>query len=156
MNVKVINSILDAFSKTFKMATNNMDIVIQKPVVDKGDNRSYEVVVTIGFIGDLDGNIHMGLSVESAKVIVSQMMMGMPVEKLDEMSLSALGELGNMISGSIAINLEKLGYKINITPPSIMHGNNIIFIKDGISLRFPMNIDNKFSEEFFVVLKSSI
>ncbi|WP_129408766.1 hypothetical protein [Marinitoga lauensis] len=55
MNVKVINSILDAFSKTFKMATNNMDIVIQKPVVDKGDNRSYEVVVTIGFIGDLDG-----------------------------------------------------------------------------------------------------
>jgi chemotaxis protein CheX len=154
MNVKVINSILDAFSKTFKMATNNMNIEIQKPVVDKGDNNSYEVVVTIGFIGDLDGNIHMGLSENSAKAVVSQMMMGMPVAKLDEMALSALGELGNMISGSIAVNLEKLGYKINITPPSIMYGNNIIFVKDGISLKFPMFIDNKYSEEFFVVLKS--
>jgi len=154
MNVKVINSILDAFSNTFKMATNNMDIAIQKPTVDKGEERAYEVVVTIGFIGDLHGNIHMGLSSESAKTIVSQMMMGMPVEKLGEMELSALGELGNMISGAIAIDLEKLGYKINITPPSIMYGNNIIFIKDGISLRFPMTIDNRFSEEFFVVLKN--
>ncbi|GAB6188555.1 chemotaxis protein CheX [Marinitoga arctica] len=154
MNVKVINSILDAFSSTFKMATNNMDIAIQKPVVDKGEERSYEVVVTIGFIGDLHGNIHIGLSVESAKAVVSNMMMGMPIERLDEMGLSALGELGNMISGSIAINLEKMGHKINITPPSIMYGNNIIFIKDGISLKFPMNIDNKFSEEFFVVLKN--
>ncbi|KAF2955747.1 chemotaxis protein CheX [Marinitoga sp. 38H-ov] len=154
MNVQVINSILDAFSKTFQMATNNMDIEIQKPTLDKGENRTYDVVVTIGFIGDINGNIHIGLSVETAKKVVSQMMMGMPIEKLDEMSLSALGELGNMISGSIAISLEKLNYKINITPPSIMHGNNIIFIKDGVSLRFPMNIDNKYSEEFFVVLKS--
>ncbi|AEX85976.1 hypothetical protein XO10_07820 [Marinitoga sp. 1135] len=156
MNVKVINSILDAFSKTFKMATNDMDIAIQKPVVDKGEGRSYEVVVTIGFIGDLHGNIHIGLSEESARAVVSKMMMGMPVEKLDEMSLSALGELGNMISGAIAVNLEQLGYKINITPPSIMHGNNIIFIKDGVSLRFPLTIEGKYSEEFFVVLKSAI
>lgn len=55
----------------------------------------------------------------------------MEIAKLDELSTSALAELCNMISGQAVMNLyEATGKKVNITPPTVMVGNNMqVFVK---------------------------
>ena len=54
--------------------------------------------------------------------LASKMCM-MPVDKLDELSLSALSELSNMILGNAATVLSTKGVTIDITPPAIIRGN---------------------------------
>lgn len=69
-------------------------------------------------------------------------MIGMELNELDEMALSAVGELANMISGNIAINLEKAGYKIEISPPSVVKGREISVKMEGVVIRIPAELKN--------------
>jgi chemotaxis protein CheX len=53
------------------------------------------------------------------------MMMGMPVDELDEMSQSALSELANMLTASAATAFYNLGIHIDISTPTLLYGKNI-------------------------------
>ena len=53
------------------------------------------------------------------------MMMGMPVTEFDEMSKSAISEMSNMIMGNAATILYNRGINIDITPPSLLMGENM-------------------------------
>jgi chemotaxis protein CheX len=89
-----------------------------------------DITVIIGLTGDLKGTISYSMSEDTAKKIVSCMMMGMPVTTLDEIGLSALGELSNMIMGTASTMLSENNYKIDITPPSTVCGKDIQFRND--------------------------
>ena len=84
-----------------------------------------DVTVIVGVTGDIEGEVLYSMDVETAKKIASAMMMGMPVLELDEMSRSALSELGNMITGKASISLEENGFYCNVTPPTLISGSNI-------------------------------
>ena len=59
----------------------------------------------IGVSGRLEGNVLYGFSGESAQSIVG-VMLGEPVSTVnDELALSAIGEIGNMITGNAAARL---------------------------------------------------
>ena len=60
------------------------------------------------------------------------MMMGMPVDTMDEMAKSALSELGNMIMGNTATLLFNTGVNIDITPPTLMMGEKMQISNTGI------------------------
>ena len=60
------------------------------------------------------------------EICQTEMMMGMPVTALDDMSISAISELGNMIMGNAATIFSTKGYVIDITPPSVCHGDMTI------------------------------
>ncbi len=47
-------------------------------------------------------------------------MLGETVTELDDMSMSALGELANMITGNAATQLSAKGYDCDISSPSII------------------------------------
>jgi len=64
--------------------------------------------------------------------VASGMMMGMPVEEIDEMAKSALSELGNMIMGNSATLLFNVGAQIDITPPSLVKGTSIEITSAGM------------------------
>ena len=49
----------------------------------------------------------------------------MPVEKLDEMSQSAISEASNMLTANAAITLESQGIKVNISPPTLIIGHGV-------------------------------
>ncbi|MBC2580614.1 chemotaxis protein CheX [Clostridium sp. DJ247] len=86
-----------------------------------GDN----VIIVIGLVGDLHGQVIFSLSQDLACSIASKMMCGMPVTTLDEISKSAVGELANMISGTAAMIFSSNQIKLDITPPTVMVGNSI-------------------------------
>ncbi|PLS19094.1 chemotaxis protein CheX [Bacillus sp. M6-12] len=83
------------------------------------------VVIMLGVTGDLRGNVAINIDEEGVKYIASQMMGGMPVVELDEMTKSAISELGNMIMGRVCTAFSTKGTFIDITPPSLLTGDNI-------------------------------
>ena len=84
-----------------------------------------DVTVLIGLSQDIRGNVAYGLSEECARNIASTMMGGMPVPEFDEMAQSAISELVNMVTANAATNLESLGKIVNISPPTLVTGENI-------------------------------
>lgn len=53
------------------------------------------------------------------------MMMGLPVEELNEMAQSALSELSNMLTANASINFSNIGVNVNISTPTLMYGQDI-------------------------------
>ena len=85
-----------------------------------------EVNIIIGLVGDIKGNVVLSMQEKTAMNIASKMMGGLPVNEFDLMPKSALCELTNMVSGRSVSELEKIGVTTNITPPTLIHGHNLI------------------------------
>lgn len=83
-----------------------------------------EVNVTIGITGGVQGQVNFGMDMSAALAIASTMMME-TVAELDEMSISALQELCNMISGNARFYLNDLGVRSDITPPTLLVGKDV-------------------------------
>lgn len=77
--------------------------------------------IQIGMTGEMQGDVVFGLNEEVALKMVSAMMGGYVVTEMDEMSKSAISELGNMISGNASTMLYNQGVRVDITPPKILH-----------------------------------
>lgn len=144
MDVKVINAMLKGVVKVFSEAVN-MKVELQKPELAKELAKGYDLVTIVGFNGSLEGNLVYGFSSKLGVEIVSSMM-GMPYDKLDELAMSGIGELGNMVSGNIATNLEQIGKPIDITPPSVIVGKEIMVNVDGVILKIPAVINDEVCE----------
>lgn len=123
MDVKYLNAFLDSFLSVLpQFGINDIE---KKGITIKGKKiQSLGLMITIGVVGDIRGNIVYSMSTEDAKKIASLMMMGMPVTELDEMAKSALSELSNMLTANASINLSKLDVNVNISTPTLMCGEN--------------------------------
>ncbi len=87
-----------------------------------------DITAVVGVVGHIRGNIAYSMSEDTARRIVSAMMMGMPVEQLDEMGRSAIGEFANMVTGNASILFSNSGLEVDVTPPSIIFGKDMYFI----------------------------
>lgn len=83
------------------------------------------VVMIVGMVGEIKGNVAYSLTVESAKQIASKMMMGMPVTEFGEMEKSALSELSNMLTANAITLFSATGVLIDISTPTLLEGENI-------------------------------
>jgi len=87
-----------------------------------------DVTAFIGIVGSMTGNVAYSFSHDTAKNLASTMMMGMPVIEFDSMARSAIAELANMFTGSAVTKLSGLHPGMDITPPSVVSGDNILFM----------------------------
>lgn len=83
------------------------------------------IVVVVGIVGDIKGNIVYSLDIESAKKIASTMMMGQPVEEFNEISKSALSELSNMLTANAITIFSEQGVDVDISTPTLFEGRDI-------------------------------
>lgn len=97
------------------------------------------VMINVGVVGDVKGNVVYSMNHEAAKNTASIMMMGMPVMELDDMSKSALTELANMVTANAATNLSNIGVSSNISTPTLIEGRDI---------RIDLNCNNVLCIEF--------
>lgn len=103
---------------------------IKKGAIRKKENMHVEMDITsvVGLTGSIKGNVAYSLSQDTAKGIVSAMMMGMEINELDDLSRSAIGEMANMVTGTASSLLAKGESPVDITPPSIIFGEDMYFI----------------------------
>lgn len=122
INVEYINPFLMAATSIIKDICQ-IELKVGKPYVKETAFASDSVIIMIGVTGEMRGSVIIALAYNKALEIASNMMMGMPVTELDEMSISAISELGNMIMGNAATILSTKGVGIDITPPTLCRGN---------------------------------
>jgi chemotaxis protein CheX len=78
-----------------------------------------EINAIIGVSGNLKRGVIYGLGNSSALAIPGQMM-GEPVEEVDEICRSILGELANMSTGNAVTGFPSDGYSFNFAPRLII------------------------------------
>lgn len=118
---------IDSFVKavyTVIQSMLNPEVEAGKPFFNEEPLSRYEIMVLVGVLGDLQGQVICGMSEETATQIIAQMM-GTKIDYIDEMGKSAICELKNIIVGNASTNLSEVGYRCTITPPLIMQRGNI-------------------------------
>jgi chemotaxis protein CheX len=126
MKVEYINPFIEA-SQSIIRETTGLSTKVGKIYIKntpfKGDN----VIVLIGITGAIQGSVTLSLKKTLTFKIASAMMGGMPVVELDEITKSAVAELSNMILGNAANIFYKNNISIDITPPTVLTGENMQF-----------------------------
>lgn len=124
MDVKYVNPFIEAFS--IVMPQLGFTTIKKAGIGARGKEIvSTGVIIVLGIIGEIKGNIVYVIDFESAKKIASTMMMGMPVPELDEMAQSALSELTNMLTANAATCFSNIGVTVDISTPTLLYGNQI-------------------------------
>lgn len=122
MDVKYINPFIDAVLNIFPQFGMG-DIQKNKISLKGREIQSTGVMIMLGLIGDVKGNVIYSLTEDGAKKIASAMMMGMPVESLDELAQSAISELTNMLTATAATGFSNEGINVNISTPTLVYGD---------------------------------
>ena len=124
MDVAIINSVIA--SVTDVMPQLGFGSIIIKNQLEKSKKIvASGIVLTLGIVGDKKGNVAYAIDTEGAKQIASIMMMGMPVDELDDMAKSAISELSNMLTANASINLSNEAITVDISPPTMLTGEDI-------------------------------
>lgn len=124
MNVEYINPFIEA-SQTVLRQTANIEAKLGSITLKTSPFKSDCVVIIVGLTGKIRGQAMFSMPKKVALSVASAMMGGMPLAELDEMSKSAISELSNMILGNAATILYSKGIGVEITPPSLLMGDNL-------------------------------
>jgi len=124
MKVEYINPFIEA-SQTVLKQIASLDAKLGKIYLKTAPYRSEDVIIMVGLTGKIRGQAVFSLTKDFAMRIASAMMMGMPISEFDDMAKSAISELANMIMGNAATILYNRGINIDITPPSLLMGENM-------------------------------
>lgn len=111
----VVNSMLSAVSSVIPVQMQReVPTIVDAPVAN------VEMGVLVGVTGQVRGRL---LAVGAASVFggIAEAMFGMRIE--GEMLESFVGELGNMLAGTMSTNVSLQGINIDITPPTVIVGD---------------------------------
>ena len=123
-----------------------VEVAIQKPVLKEASFSKDDWVIIIGVTGEMRGQ-----SEKNACVIASKMCMT-EITQIDDFASSALSELGNMIMGNASTVFSSSGIGIDITPPTLSHGEVSFTSTYTKSLCVPMVFDGG-GIDLFLALK---
>lgn len=102
-----------------------------KTTVDKGNLTlqksaltTNEVTVMLNLVGDIRGVVLFCLSQETGLKMVSRIL-EQEFTEFDSMAQSGIAELGNVITGRSTVKLSKAGYRVDISPPTVITGKDV-------------------------------
>ena len=153
VNVEYINPFIEA-TQTVLRDFCHVEATIGKPYLSQATYEGNTLMVIVGITGDLRGQVIINMSDVVACNLCSHMMMGMPVNELNDMAKSAISELANMILGNSATIFSKKAITLDITPPSVCSGMNLsISVSDSKTICIPLVFDDNQSLEINVAIK---
>lgn len=122
MRVEYINPFIAASNSVIGMLSG-AEVKIGKAYLKQPPYYFNNVVIVIGVVGEIKGQIYFEMGYETAIGIASVMMGGMPLDELTEIAKSAISELGNMIMGNASTMFSQSSVAIDITPPTLLTGD---------------------------------
>jgi chemotaxis protein CheX len=123
MNVEYINPFIAAARSVIESVLGAKPGV-GAPSVSHSSETCQECNVIFGVTGHVQGQVVFGMSTATAQKIAAKML-GQESCAFDTLAASAIGELGNMISGSALQQLYAKGLVCDITPPTMIRGTNV-------------------------------
>jgi len=151
INVEHINPFLLASTKILKEMCY-VDAKIGKPYMQDPVFLDNTIVILIGVTGEMKGQVMIAFEHEIACDIASKMMM-MPITEMDEISRSAICELGNMILGNTATIFSTKGIEIDITPPTVGNGSMVFTNNFAQNISIPLEYEGNKKIKINIAIK---
>jgi chemotaxis protein CheX len=123
VKVEYINHFLDAGVRVIVQLIGG-EVELGQIAVRTSIFTTQQVSIAVGITGQLSGLVIYGMSQVTATKIASAIIGNQHVS-FDAMAASAIGEMGNIISGNATMLMSKSGLHCNITPPSVIRGINV-------------------------------
>ena len=123
MRVEYINPFVEAAFSIMQEVLQE-DVIRKELYLKKTSQPVMGVAALVGLAGDVEGRVLIDMSQESALGIASAMN-GETLTELDELVKATITELANMVTGQAVTKLHDLGFKFDLTPPSIITGENM-------------------------------
>ena len=119
--MKYAQDIVDATQEIFSSMTM-LDVVSGEPFQRDDRKLVNSISGIVGLAGDTKGLLAIHLP-NKAALDITTALLGRNLEEVDEDVCDAVGELANMLAGSIKAILDQSGNKIQISMPSAIHGH---------------------------------
>ncbi len=128
------------------------EIKVGKPTLKEAKFPDDTSVIIVGLTGDIMGHVMLVFPHAVALDIISKMTM-MPMTEIDDLGISAISELGNMIMGNASTLLSGQNVLIDITPPNYCSGNSLSFSGAGKNIAVPLVYEGDKAVEINLELK---
>lgn len=133
------------YVNAFIMATHSLltqmcmipEVKVGKPSLKEAKFPDDTSLIIVGLTGDITGHVMLAFPRVTALDIISKMTM-MPVTEIDDLGVSAISELGNMIMGNASTLLSGQNVLIDITPPNYCCGSKLMFSGAGKNICVPL------------------
>ena len=124
MRAEYVNSFIVAL-KSIVEQTLGSQLTLGKPEVNSKQSIVMPVAILIGLTRGIKGQVAISMEKNTALAIANTMIGSNNFTSLNDMTLSALGEMSNWIMGRASTNLSSQGISADITPPTILTGDNM-------------------------------
>lgn len=121
LSAEIINPFLSAAMQMLK-DVSQVETTLGKPNIKEAHFEEDTIVIMIGITGEMKGQVILAFPNDVACLVSGNMCM-MPTTEMNELYMSAICELGNMIMGNAATIFSTKGIGIDITPPTVCVGN---------------------------------
>jgi len=141
--VKYAQDIADATQEIF---SSMIMLDVSPGEAFKRDDNKLEDSISgiIGLAGTIKGMMAIHLP-KTAALAITEAFLGMEVEDIDEDVCDAIGELANMLGGSMKAILDPAGSEVQLSIPSAIHGEEyaVDCLADSESVTVPFTFDGK-------------
>ena len=134
-----VDTIFEGSNYVIEQITGN-NVVKGDVKSENSEFLSDDVSVMVGINGSLNGHVTFSMSHPLAFKIASTLM-GEDVDNIfDEITVSCLSEMGNMIMGHTSSIFSKNGIETDITPPAIITGKEVYISSNKADIVFSLPI----------------
>lgn len=123
MRVEYINPFVEA---AFSIMSQVLQTEIQRKdlYLKRTSQPVMGVAAIVGLAGDVEGRVLIDMNDDTA-ISIASVMNGEQLNEIDDLVKATITELANMITATAVTKLHELGFKFDLTPPSILTGQNM-------------------------------
>ena len=151
LNAEIINPFLSSGMQMLKDVAQ-IETKLGKPVVKQAKFDKNTIVIMIGITGEMKGQVMLAFPLPIACKVAGNMCM-MEITEMNDLSMSAICELGNMIMGNAATIFSTKGIGIDITPPTICVGDMVFTTSITQNISIPLTLADNTTIEVNVAVK---
>lgn len=124
MRVEYINPFVETSYRVLKEVLGGIDVKRGELSLKSVAMPVMGVAALVGLAGDVEGRVLFDMSFETALNVASKMN-GETISQFDDLAKATISELANLITAQAVTKLHDLGFKFDLTPPTLFAGEKM-------------------------------
>ena len=124
MRVEYINPIVETSYRDLKEVLGGAEVKRGELSLKSVAMPVMGVAALVGLAGDVEGRVLFDMTYETALNLASKMN-GETLTQFDDLAKATISELANLITAQAVTKLHELGFKFDLTPPTLFAGEKM-------------------------------
>lgn len=124
MRVEYINPFVETSYRVLKEVLGGIDVKRGELSLKSVAMPVMGVAALVGLAGDVEGRVLFDMSFQTALNVASKMN-GETISQFDDLAKATISELANLITAQAVTKLHDLGFKFDLTPPTLFAGEKM-------------------------------